>query len=174
MVDGHLHAVGTGVVGTGVVGTGVADGVTSGWSAGAGGVAYADRPRCGRPTRTGEPCLAPVRYSVPLGRFAPACPRHLDPRERRRLDDEPLWSARGQVHWALVEASAAGSPVAAFRIAARLQIQLPVVVEALHRLATEGRVGSVTAPRGRVWGTPEVVERWAAERDLAPASTRDG
>ncbi|XVV06002.1 hypothetical protein ACQPW3_11695 [Actinosynnema sp. CA-248983] len=127
-------------------------------------VAWTDRPRCGRPTRTGEPCAAVVRYSVPLEEFTPACPKHLTAAEQQRLADEPLWSPLEQVHWLLDRLSHTGEPIPAHRIATRLKIQQPVVVRSLYRLVEQDRAAGTTDDRCDLWGTPEAVARWTARR----------
>ncbi|MFD1146024.1 hypothetical protein [Saccharothrix hoggarensis] len=128
------------------------------------GVAGMDRPRCGRPTRTGEACAAAVRQSVALGEFAPACRKHLNPDERRRIDQEPLWSPSEQVHWLLSRAPEAARVLPVYLISARLKIQKPVVAEALRELAAQGRALAVEDNRCHLWGTPERAGQWLADR----------
>jgi hypothetical protein len=47
------------------------------------------KPTCGRPTRSGEPCRAVLRYSAALGEHTPSCRKHMTDAERRAMDANP-------------------------------------------------------------------------------------
>lgn len=123
-----------------------------------------DRPKCGRPTRSGVACKAIVRRSAALEAFAPACRKHMTPAERQELDANPLWSEEGQILWLFDQQGDNFELLTAAEIANRLKLPLPAVSHVLQQLRQECKVGECTAGRHELWGTYDQVVCWLGRR----------
>lgn len=128
-------------------------------------VGSVERRRCGRPTRSGEPCAASVRYSVALRAFAPACKKHLTTDERNEVDSNPLWSDNGQVLWVLEQRGQGEEPLMIREVAARSQLQQPAASHALRRLVDQGQAKGCDIDGSLRWGTVDHITKWIRDRE---------
>lgn len=127
-----------------------------------------ERRTCGRPKSSGEPCGQLVRYSVPHGRYAPACRKHMTAVERGELEADPLWSEHGQVMWLLDTRDAEEELLPTARIAKELRLQQSVVQWVLRELEDQGKVMCRKVDRRDCWGNRRQRDRLLArERESA-------
>ncbi|AII10380.1 hypothetical protein EP51_39410 (plasmid) [Rhodococcus opacus] len=110
-----------------------------------------------------------MRYSKPLGQFAPACPAHMSEAERKAVAADPLWTNEGQVLWVLERNAGTDDLASVSVIATELGGQPQTVVSALRKLADAGAVAAHTVGGREVWGTAAQVQRMDQARRQADA-----
>ncbi|KXF48847.1 hypothetical protein AXA44_01890 [Rhodococcus sp. SC4] len=114
-----------------------------------------------------------MRYSKPLGQFAPACRQHMTDAEREAIDADPLWTHEGQILWLLERGAGTDELTPVSAIATELGCQPQVVVSALRKLAESGAVAAHTAGSRQIWGTAAQVQRMDEARRQAEADRSD-